>query len=182
MQIRGAGIKSLLQSIERVHGHEGLEAVKAAVPKHIRDQIDPRVLPVQWYPVEVSASLQVGVRDVLGGGKWEEAHRLGVAAAKIDFGGIYRVFVRAVPYETIWDRANRIWTQYNSQGTAEWTDRREGYARSLIRGASGYNMGLWKSVAGRTEGLLQLAGCRAAAVTVLEASNTYCRLEAMWLT
>jgi hypothetical protein len=182
VQIRGAGIKSLLHAIEKVHGPQGLEAVKAAVPEHIREQIEPRVLPVQWYPVQVSASLQVAVRDVLGGGTWEEAHRLGVAAAKIDFGGIYRVFLRAVPYETIWDRANRIWTQYNSQGTAEWTDRREGSARGLIRGASGYNMGLWKSVAGRTEGLLKLAGCRSAAVTIVEASSTHCRLEAVWLT
>ncbi len=180
MQIRGAGIRSLLLAIEKLHGPEGLAAVKNAVPAHVREQVE-RVLPVQWYDVEVSASLHVAVRDLLGGGKWDEAHRIGMEAARIDFSGLYRVFVRAVPYETIWDRGPRIWTQYNSQGTAVWTDRREGYALGKIRGTSGYNFGLWQSVAGRMEGMLQMTGLKTATVTVKEASSTYALLEAMWI-
>jgi len=180
VQIRGAGIRSLLLAIEKLHGPERLKAVKGAVPKHVREQVE-HVLPVQWYDVEVSASLQIAVRDVLGGGKWDESHRIGVEAARIDFGGLYRVFVRAVSYETIWDRAPRIWSQYNSQGSAEWTDRREGYALGRIRGASGYNLGLWQSVAGRMEGMLQMTGLKTATVTVKESSSTYAKLEAMWI-
>jgi hypothetical protein len=180
VQIRGAGIRSLLLGIEKLHGPERLEEVKGAVPEHVREQIE-HVLPVQWYDVEVSASLQVAVRDVLGGGKWDESHRIGFEAAHIDFGGLYRVFVRAVSYETIWDRAPRIWSQYNSQGSAEWTDRREGYAIGRIRGAAGYNLGLWQSVAGRMEGMLQMTGLKTATVTVNESSSTYAKFEAMWI-
>ena len=94
MQIRGAGIRSLLLAIEKLHGPAGLEAVKGAVPKHVREQVE-HVLPVQWYDVEVSSTLQIAVRDVLGGGKWDESHHIGFEAARIDFGGLYRVFVRA---------------------------------------------------------------------------------------
>jgi hypothetical protein len=180
VQIRGAGIRSLLLAIEKLHGPERLAEVKDAVPDHVREQIE-HVLPVQWYDVEVSSTLQVAVRDVLGGGKWDEAHRLGFEAARIDFGGLYRVFVRAVSYETIWDRAPRIWSQYNSQGSAEWTDRREGYAIGRIRGAAGYNFGLWESVAGRMEGMLQMTGLKTATVTVKESSSTYATFEAMWI-
>jgi hypothetical protein len=181
VNIRGAGLRSLLQAIERVHGHESLEAVRRAVPPQLLEQIEPRILPVQWYPVEISAAFQVAVRDVLGSGKWDEAHRLGVAAAKIDFGGIYRIFVRTVSYETIWDRSSRAWAQYNSQGSAQWTDRREDGASGIVRGAAGYNMGLWQSVAGRTEGMLQMTGLRAASVSIEEASSTYCKFQAMWI-
>ena len=56
------------------------EAVKAALPDAIRAQLEPGVLPVQWYPVEVPATIQVAIRDVLGDGSWEVSHRLGVAA------------------------------------------------------------------------------------------------------
>jgi hypothetical protein len=181
VKIRGAGLKSLLQAIEKVHGREKLESVRQAVPKHLREQIEPSLLPVQWYPVEINAAVHVAVRDVLGGGKWDEAHRLGIAAARIDFGGIYRVFVRAVSYETIWDRAPRIWSQYNSQGSALWNDRRDDGALGIIRGAAGYNQGLWQSVAGRMEGMLTMTGLRAVNVSVVESSSTYCRLQAMWI-
>jgi hypothetical protein len=121
------------------------------------------------------------VRDVLGGGKWNASHRLGVAASRIDFTGVYRVMVRAVQYDTIWDRAERAWMQYNSQGDAHWTDRSESSAIGVIRSVNGYNMGLWQSVAGRMEGLLQLAGVKAASVEVLEGSATAARIEAIWV-
>jgi hypothetical protein len=182
MQIRGAGIRSLFLAIEKLHGAEKLRAVKAAVPARLREQVEPVVLPVQWYPIEVVAAFQVAVRDVIGAGSWDVSHALGVEAAKVDFGGIYRVLVRAVPYETIWDKIPRAWQQYNSQGTAQWTDRREGFASGVARGVVGYNMGLWQSVAGRTEGLLVMAGVRAASVSVVDSSSTYAKFEALWMT
>jgi hypothetical protein len=181
MNVRGAGLRSALLAIEQVHGPSAVEAVKAAMPEAARAQLEPTILPVKWYPVEVSAQLHVAVRDVLGGGEWTVSHELGVAASRIDFTGVYRVLVRAAPYATIWDRAERAWQQYNSRGDARWVERTASSATGVIRSVHGYNMGLWQSVAGRTEGLLQMAGVKAASVTVLEGTAIGARIEAIWV-
>jgi hypothetical protein len=180
VQIRGAGLRSLLLAIEKLYGPEKLAAIKGAMPSHVRAQAD-RVLPVQWYDVEVNAQVHVAVRNVIGGGKWDESHRIGIEAARIDFSGIYRVIVRTMSYDTVWNQAQRMWIHYNSQGSAEWTERREGYALGLIRGVAGYNFGLWQSCAGRMEAMLAMTGIKTATVAVKEASSTYAKLEAMWI-
>jgi len=122
LNIRGAGLRSTLIAVEQLHGAGGVEKVKAALPAGVRTEIEPSILPVSWYPVEVAAQIHVAIRDVLGGGKWDLSHKLGALASRIDFTGLYRVFVRAVQYDTIWDRAERAWNQYNSQGDARWLD------------------------------------------------------------
>ena len=180
MLIKGAGIRSLLLAIERLEGPEALAAVKAAVPEHIRQQLKPRVLASRQYPVEVSASLQEAVRDVLGGGSWEISHRLGVEAAFIDFGTIYRVFLRALDYGSVWDRIERAFGQYNSQGTARWTDRTRTSARGIVTGVSGFNDGIWNSVAGRVQGLLLLSGAKRASARAFDGTPESCHFEAEW--
>ena len=170
----------MLLAIEQLHGVKGLERVKAALPEPVRAQLGS-ILPVQWYPIEVSAHVHVAVRDVLGGGKWDASHRLGIEASRIDFTGLYRVLIRAVQYDTIWDRAERAWNQYNSQGDARWIERGEDSAVGVIRGVGGYNMGLWQSVAGRAEGMLRMSGVKAASAVVLEGTSTGGRIEALWV-
>ena len=180
MQIRGAGLRGLLLAIEKLYGAESLAAVKGAMPVDLREQVE-HVLPVRWYDVEVNAAVHVAVRDVIGGGQWDESHRIGMEAARIDFKGLYRVIVRAMSYDTVWDRAQQMWTHYNSQGMVEWTERREGYALGRVRGVVGYNLGLWESVGGRMEAMLGMTGIKTATVTVMEQSTTYCKFESMWI-
>jgi hypothetical protein len=178
--IKGTGIRSLLLAIERVQGAGAVAAVKAAVPPHIRAQIEPQIVVSRQYPVEVSASLQVAIRDVLGGGSWELSRRLGVEAAYIDFQGIYRIFLRALDYGSVWNRLERAWLQYNSQGAMRWADRTKTSARAVITGVEGYNEGLWGSVAGRVEGLLLLSGAKKAEVLVIDPTPESCTLAASW--
>jgi hypothetical protein len=180
VQIRGAGLRSLLVAIERLNGAQSLAAVKDAMPVDLRRQVE-HVLPVQWYDVEVNAAVHEAVREVIGGGKWDESHRIGIEAARIDFSGFYRVIVRAMSYDTVWDRAQSMWTHYNSQGSVEWGDRREGYALGRVRGVEGYNLGLWESVGGRMEAMLGMTGIKTATVTVTESASTFCKFEAMWI-
>jgi len=178
--IKGAGIRSLLLAIERLHGADAVARVLAAVPEDVRVRLEPRVLASRQYPVEVSASLQVAVRDVLGGGSWEISHRLGVEAAYIDFRGIYRVFLRALDYGSVWDRIERAWAQYNSQGTARWTDRTKTSARGVVTGVVGFNEGIWNSVAGRVQGLLLLSGAKTASAIAVHPTPESCQFEASW--
>jgi hypothetical protein len=181
MRQKGAAIKSTLEAIATLHGEAQLASVRDRIPAHLRAQIEPRVLPVAWYPVEVTAALHEAIRDVLGGGRWEASHRIGVEAARIDFTGVYRVFLRSMQYDTMWDRAERAWTNYNSQGTPRWTERGPGHARGIITGVSGFNVGIWEAVAGRLEGLLQMSGARGATIEVKASSATGAELHALWL-
>ena len=80
-----------------------ITSVKAAIAPQLLAQIEPRVLPVAWYPVEVTAALHVAIRDVLGHGKWTASRALGVQAAQIDFNGIYRGFLRSMQYDTVFE-------------------------------------------------------------------------------
>ena len=123
----------------------------------------------------------VAVRDVFGDGKWDHSHTLGVIASQIDFTGLYRLYLRAVQYDTIWDRTERAWSNYNSQGEARWVDRTTTSATGEIRGVTGYNAGLWNSVAGRAEGLLRMAGVTTATVQLVEGSTTHATFSAIWI-
>ncbi|MEJ7733678.1 MAG: hypothetical protein WKG00_31345 [Polyangiaceae bacterium] len=180
MLFKGAGIRSLLIAIERLEGAEGLAAVKAAAPAGVRARIEPQVLASRQYPVEISAALQIAVRDTIGGGSWEISHRLGVEAAYIDFKGIYRVFLRAMDYGSVWNRIERAFAQYNSQGSVKWTDRTRTSARGQVTGVIGYNDGMWSSVAGRVQGLLLLSGAKEASARAFDGTPQSCSFEATW--
>jgi hypothetical protein len=180
VKIKGTGIRSALIAIERLYGADAVVRVKAVMPPRLREVVD-KVHPLEWYPVEVSAAVHLAVRDVIGGGSWDASHAIGREAARVDFTGIYKVLVRTVQYDTIWDRIELAWTRYASAGEAKWYERGPGHAKAFVSGVAGYNNGLWASVAGRCEGMLLLSGARGAAVSMIEPANTSCSFEALWL-
>jgi hypothetical protein len=177
---KGAAVRSTLQAIANLHGAEALAKVKGALRPEVLAKIEPRVLPVAWYPIAVSASIHVAIRDVLGEGQWSVSHAIGFEASKIDFNGICRVFLRSLQYDDIWDRAQRAWRNYNSQGDIQWAARTAGGATGIISGVSGFNRGVWNAVAGRYESLIVLSGARGASVEVNDATATGARLDALW--
>jgi len=178
--LKGVAIRSTLRAVERLHGRDAVTRVKQAVPEAARATLE-HVLPVEWYPVEVSAALHAAIREVIGAGSWEASHALGVEAAKLEFTGLYKALIRAVQYDTVWDRMERVWTTYNTTGKPDWFERGRGRARGTIIGVAGYNEGIWQSVAGRCEGILVLCGARGANVVTKNPSSTRCDFEAMWL-
>ena len=178
---KGAAIKSTLQAIGNLHGASSLEGVKGRLPDAIRTQIEPRVIPVAWYPIAVSAAIHEAIRDEIGDGNREASHAIGVEAARIDFTGVYRVFLRSMQYDTMWDRAERAWSNYNSRGVGSWAERSPGHAVGVITGVSGFNLGVWEAVAGRLEGLLRMSGAKGATIEVRDFSATECRLDALWV-
>jgi len=178
---KGAALRSTLQAIANLYGDEMLAQIKGTLRKEIRAQIEPRILSVAWYPIEVSAAIHVAIRDTLGNGQWDMSHTIGMEAAKIDFTGIYRVLLRSMQYDTVWDRAQRAWDNYNSQGKASWGEREAGGAKGIVTGVIGFNRGIWNAVAGRFESLILLSGARGASVEVQEPSASGCRFNALWL-
>ncbi|MGO8993405.1 MAG: hypothetical protein ACLQVI_08745 [Polyangiaceae bacterium] len=180
MKLKGVGLKNTLASLEKLHGKEGLERVKQAMPARLREQLT-LVLPIEWYQVEVTAALHIAIRDTVGGGSWDESQRISMEAAKLELSGVYRVMLRAVQYDTVWDRMERMWRQYYDAGEAKWVDRGQGHATAQFLGVAGFNEGMWRSVAGRIEIMLESTGARGQSVTVKEAASTHATLEALWL-
>jgi hypothetical protein len=181
VKLKGVGLKNTLAALERLHGKAGLERVKEAMPARLREPLSGAVMPLEWYPVEITAALHLAIREKLGNGSWAESQRISMEAAKIELSGVYRMLLRAVQYDTIWDRMERMWHQYYDAGEARWVDRGEGHATAEFTGVAGFNEGIWASVAGRIEILLEATGARGAAVTVKAASSTQATIEALWL-
>ena len=179
MKLKGSGLRHTLVAIDQLHGKAGLDRVKETMPARLREQLAV-VRPLDWYAVEVTAALHVAIRDVLGNGSWAESQRISRAAAKMDLSGPYRVMMRAVQYDTVWDRMERIWLQYYDAGEARWVERERGHARAEVTGVAGFNEGMWRTVAGRIEILLEMTGARSPDVSLKDVTSTRCTMVALW--
>jgi hypothetical protein len=177
--IKGAALRSMLVATEGLYGADGLAAVLARLSDEHRAVL-AAPLAVQFYPVEISAGFHDALRSVHGKGTWAPSYAVGLAAARIDFTGVYRVLLRAVSYDLLWDRMEAAWKQYNSEGVISLAERGTGFVRGHATGAHGYNGGLWHSVAGRGAGLVLLAGAKSAEGKVVSFDAASCRLEITW--
>jgi hypothetical protein len=139
------------------------------------------VLATHWYPVDVPAALHESLRSVFGKGSWKHSYAVGVTAGKVDFAGVYGVFLRGFSYDTVFERMQRAWLQYQSQGEVTWTITSYGFASGTVTGAAGVNQGIWQSVAGRVSAVLEIAGARGAQCVVRDPTPTSCGFEVTWL-
>jgi hypothetical protein len=181
MQIKGTAVRSILLALERVCSADDVERVKAALSPEIRAQIEPVVLASKLYPIAVSASIQDAIRTELGGGSCAFNHRLGTEAARIDFKGVYLVFLRIADYETMLRRLDRAWRQYNSRGEVLWPELGPSSGRCVVQGVDEYIEPMWHSIAGRVEGLLLLSGAKHASVTVTSWSDQGSEFRVRWV-
>lgn len=172
---------STLHAIEANHGKTAVLAVRAALPPDLRQMLDEPLLPMRWYPVALLAGVQRAVRDLLGHGDWHVSHALGIAAAKHDFGNLYKIVIRAVNATTVWARMERMWTLYNSRGRFEWLELKPGSVHCIVRDVDGFNGGMWNAVAGRAQQLLLMTGAKAADVKVVRHSEDQAEFEGLWL-
>lgn len=180
-KLKGTAVRGTLQAIERLHGEAGRVAVEGHLAEPLRAIVAEGVVTAGWYPVELNAQIHVAVRELFGNGSWAKSRAIGREAAKIDFGGVYRVLLRAVPHATLWERVGLAWNQYNSGGVSHWEVTAPGTALGTVTEVSGYNDGLWESVAGRLETMLERSGVRARNVTLVDKTPSFVRCEVLWL-
>lgn len=182
MWVKGTAVRSVVIAIERVAGATGVERVMAALPTEVRAAMEPSVLATKQYPVEVSAALHLAISRELGGSGFLMNHRVGIAAAQVDYGTVYRAILRTlVDIDTVLEKVRLNWRQYNSQGEVTWRDRTDGYVRGEVRGVIGYNEPMWWSIAGRVEELLRMCGARSASVKLTRVGPDLCDFEAKWM-
>jgi hypothetical protein len=179
--LRGSVLRHNLKAIKNLHGGEGLERVLSALTPELRERVE-NVIGIEAVPVELFAALQEAVRIQVGHGKWDASHAIGSEASRLEFGGVYRVFIRAIQYDDVWDRIQRTWDHIVGSGAFRWIDRSEGHARAEIHGVPGFNLGCWYSAAGRAERMLLLSGAKSANVSIIEHGVGRAVFDAIWLT
>lgn len=180
MQVKGVALRTTLLAIELEHGKDAFDRVMRAVPPDTREVLAPGVLASSSYDIRHQAALHDAVREVVGGGDLDANRRVGARAAKIDFGGVYRVFVIVASYERLLRIADRAFRQYNSQGAVVWRSIERGRAEGEVCGVDGWTEAMWHALAGRLETLLLLGGARRASVRVEAPSPGGCAMHAEW--
>lgn len=179
MLIKGTAIRSTLQALSGLHGIEVAARVRAALPADIRAEIEAAI-PTKMQRVELSAALQATIREVVGNGDCAVNYGIGIEAARLDFGGIYRIFLRMADVETSLRRLAGAWRQYNSQGAVTWESLVPGRGRCSVAGTAGFNEPMWVAIAGRVAGLLRLAGASTSSASIVRWSDDGCTLDVQW--
>lgn len=180
MQVKGVTIRGLLSAIDVAFGPGASSRIVDALAPEIRTMLEPVVLASSMYSIEVPCAIHEAVRLHLGGGSVAANRKLGAAAARDDFRGVYRIFIRIADYPRLLQGIERAWRQYNSQGAVSWTRRGDSEADCVIREVSGYSEAMWHSVAARFETMLLLSGAKHASVAVDDWSDEHASLRARW--
>jgi hypothetical protein len=182
VEVKGTALRSILVALEALEGAEGLARVRNAMPEGARARIDPIVLGARWYPVAVQAAIHEAIRLEIGKGRVDANYRVARRAAMDDFaGGVYRIFLRTITYDALWDTTARIWRQYNSRGSLSFPERRREMARGHVVGVEGYTLAMWTGVCGRFHGILEIAGAKDVEVVVESHDETQCVLRARFV-
>jgi hypothetical protein len=178
--VKGTAVRSLLLGLEQATSPADVARVRAAMPEVHRRALEPVVLASKSYPVPVIAAIQEAIRTELGGGGCVINRRAGFEAARLDFSGVYGLFVRVADFQTTLRLMGRAWKRYNSHGEVTVRFHEGQTARVCVDGVAGYNEGMWNSVAGRAEGILTLAGAKKATAAIVSWSPTGCEYQLRW--
>ena len=174
-------LRGLLAAIEQEYGTEGLTRVRAALPADVRLRLEAPVEPDAQFPIAVPAALHDAIRSELGKGDLAANRRVGEIAARADFGGVFRAFIRVADYGTLLRATERAWQRYNSHGRVEWPFIGKGQATATIKHVKGYTEPMWEGIAGRLEAVLTLGGAKDAKVTVDEWTEHDVRYRLRWI-
>ena len=178
--LRGSVLRHNLKAIQNLFGDDGYAQILAGLDEPTRERLE-HIVPVEEVPVEIFAAVHESVRNAVGAGNWQASHAIGMEAARLEFSGVYRVLIRAIQYDDVWDRMQRTWDHIVGQGAFRWIERDEGHARAEIVGVPGFNLGCWWSAAGRAEQVLLMSGAKSANVTIVEHAHGRATFDAIWL-
>lgn len=180
LEVRGTALRSVLIACDALYGDGASRRVLDALDPAIRDALSGAVLGASWYPVRYQAALQDAVRTVLGAGSLDANKRVGRQAALDDFRGVYRIFLPLLTWDLLWASLSRAWLRYNSCGDVIVEDRQARSAICKVRGVDGYTEPMWSAIAGRLQGIIELAGGRDVRVRITGFSSTSAQVVLTW--
>lgn len=115
---KGVGLVNVRRfTVERA-GEEGWSRVLAALPPHVREEVDGAVA-VGWYDIASYAKLLRAVDETLGRGDRTVLRALGRYGAEHDFTTIHRVFLRVASPAYVIEKVGSVWARFYDVGRWE---------------------------------------------------------------
>lgn len=182
-QYKGVGIRSFLRALEEVYGPAAVVQTLALADAECAAAIrEGRVLPTGWYPIEWVRSLHAAAQQATGAGP-DLSRRLGNAAMRADFRGVYRIFLVVLSPESLISKSARVFSTYFAQGTMTVVASRAGFAHVVFADCAGFDRSLWADIIGSSEAGLQLCGAKDTRFEVLRGggdADDFFEIEARW--
>jgi uncharacterized protein (TIGR02265 family) len=181
-QVKGAVLKSRMAFVEEHSGKEGVQRVLASLSPG--DQRTLRMLfTSNWYPFELSKTLDDAIVRVLGGGRTEFFERLGVASAEKNLATVHSGYLTKGDAHEFLAKAPSIYSLYYETGRREYqaTGPKEGVLTTYD--AETFSAPDCLTVVGWYRRALEMCGVRGVKVVEEECRATggkVCRYRVRW--
>jgi hypothetical protein len=169
---KGVGIRSFLAALERLHGASVVaQTLEGADPDCASRVREGRLLATGWYPIEWLRSLHTSAQRVTGTGT-ELSWRLGGAAMRADFTGVYRIFLLVLSPEALVSKSARVFSTYYTRGKMQVLSSRPKLVHVQFTDCLGFDANLWADVGGSSEAGLELCGAKQVTHETLRGGRT----------
>jgi hypothetical protein len=166
VQTKGVGLRSLLESLERLHGEDAVEEAMQLLPREVRDAlVYKKVVPSGWYPIAWHRALHAAAQSATGSGP-ELARMIGRDSSRADFRGVYKFVAQFLSPQMLLRQAARVFGNYFRDATLEIVDSTEKSAHASFRDCFGFDHNMWQNVLGGIETSLEISGARDVGIVV----------------
>jgi len=156
-RIKGQAFLGFLDTLERVRGVETRRQVTAGLPEDVRAALrNGEIVAMGWYSIEWYGSVHAAARAVCGPSVSRE---IGREAARSDFNTIYRFILKFLSPATLLKKSSNIFALFCDEGKVT-AATKPGSARIHYSDCSGACRGMWETVLGSTELMIELCGGR----------------------
>lgn len=158
MEVKGVAIRTMLASLEALHGKDLVDEVVAGLPPEPKERIVTRsVVPGTWYPISWYRELVGGVAKLKG---QSSLRALGQDTATRDLTSIYKIIFRILSPNTVVQQSDRLFHLYYKGGKVKVSDARPGHVRVEYSECWGFDANMWVDFRGGSEAVLALTGAR----------------------
>jgi hypothetical protein len=157
-RVKGVAFRSVFGSIAKLRGKDVQQAALAKFGPGLRDGFTyGAIVQGGWYPISWYKELFQCIRSVTGEGK-ELAFEIGRQCTRDDMSGVYSVLVKLISPQTLFNLAQRLFSNYYSQGTVQVIESRKGYTQARWHDCLEFDENMWTEILGSSRQLLELAG------------------------
>jgi hypothetical protein len=166
VQSKGVGLRSFLESLERLHGEDAVEETLDRVPREVRDAlVYKKVVPSGWYPVAWHRALHAAAQRATGSGP-ELARMIGRDSSRADFRGVYKFVAQLLSPETLLRQAARVFGNYFQGAVVDIIDSTSKSAHLSFHECWGFDRNMWQNVLGGIESSLEITGARDVGIVI----------------
>jgi hypothetical protein len=158
LHVKGLAFTSVLASVRRLRGADGLNRLLGQMPTELREKIQyGYIVKGGWYPAAWYKQLLRAIVESTGEGR-DLIRQVGAECSRQDLTGIYRVFARLLSPQTLFSGAMRLFKSYYDGGEVWIVKARPGAAQAIWRNCHGFDQNMWDEVLGSVTAILELGG------------------------